>query len=115
MEQIDIGGPAMVRASAKNHANVAVVVSPSRYPEVVAALADGGFTLDQRRALAAEAFAHTATYDIAVASWMGSVVAPDSVISVMIFARSPSLRIRYRTTIETPCAARNTNAEAMCA
>ncbi|MEZ5117262.1 MAG: bifunctional phosphoribosylaminoimidazolecarboxamide formyltransferase/IMP cyclohydrolase [Candidatus Nanopelagicales bacterium] len=77
VEQIDIGGPAMVRASAKNHANVAVVVSPSRYPDVVAALADGGFTLDQRRTLAAEAFAHTATYDIAVASWMGSVVAPD--------------------------------------
>ena len=76
VEQIDIGGPAMVRASAKNHANVAVVVSPARYAEVVAAVADGGFTLAQRARLAAEAFAHTASYDIAVATWMGTVVAP---------------------------------------
>jgi len=70
VEQIDIGGPAMVRASAKNHASVAIVVSPQRYDEVVAAVGEGGFTLDQRRGLAAEAFAHTATYDTAVASWM---------------------------------------------
>lgn len=77
IEQIDIGGPAMVRASAKNHANVAVVVSPDRYGDVLAALDDGGFTLQQRQRLAAEAFAHTASYDISVASWMGNVVAPD--------------------------------------
>ncbi|UOE42542.1 bifunctional phosphoribosylaminoimidazolecarboxamide formyltransferase/IMP cyclohydrolase [Agromyces larvae] len=77
IEQIDIGGPAMVRASAKNHANVAVVVSPDRYDDVRAALAAGGTTLAQRRELAREAFRHTATYDIAVASWIGSVVAPD--------------------------------------
>ncbi len=76
VEQIDIGGPTMVRAAAKNHANVAVVVSPSRYPQVLEAVASGGFTLQQRQALAAEAFVHTASYDIAVASWMGSVVAP---------------------------------------
>ena len=77
IEQIDIGGPAMVRASAKNHANVAVVVSPDRYSDVIAALGEGGFTLAQRQRLAADAFAHTASYDIAVASWMGNVVAPD--------------------------------------
>ncbi|MRX44225.1 bifunctional phosphoribosylaminoimidazolecarboxamide formyltransferase/IMP cyclohydrolase [Agromyces kandeliae] len=77
VEQIDIGGPAMVRASAKNHANVAVVVSPDRYDEVVSAVRAGGTTLVQRRALAREAFRHTATYDIAVASWIGGVVAPD--------------------------------------
>ena len=77
IEQIDIGGPAMLRASAKNHANVAVVVDPDRYPEVIAAVRDGGFTLQQRQRLAAETFAHTASYDIAVASWMGNVVAPD--------------------------------------
>jgi phosphoribosylaminoimidazolecarboxamide formyltransferase/IMP cyclohydrolase len=76
IEQIDIGGPSMVRGAAKNHANVAVVTSPDRYPEVVAALAGGGFTLAQRARLAADAFVHTATYDIAVASWMGNVVAP---------------------------------------
>ena len=76
IEQIDIGGPAMVRASAKNYANVAVVVSPLKYSAVVAAIEAGGFTLEQRAALAAEAFAHTATYDIAVASWLSKAVAP---------------------------------------
>ncbi|MGA1700424.1 MAG: bifunctional phosphoribosylaminoimidazolecarboxamide formyltransferase/IMP cyclohydrolase [Candidatus Nanopelagicales bacterium] len=77
IEQIDIGGPAMVRASAKNHASVAVVVDPERYADVIKAVAAGGFTLDERRRLAAEAFAHTASYDVAVATWMGNVVAPD--------------------------------------
>ena len=69
VEQIDIGGPAMVRASAKNHANVAIVVDPSRYGEVITAVVDGGTTLAQRRNLAAAAFAHTANYDKAVADW----------------------------------------------
>jgi phosphoribosylaminoimidazolecarboxamide formyltransferase/IMP cyclohydrolase len=77
VEQIDIGGPAMMRAAAKNHGSVAVVTDPSRYADVLAALAAGGFTLDQRRALAAEAFAHTTAYDIAVASWFASAYAPD--------------------------------------
>ena len=77
IEQIDIGGPAMVRGSAKNHANVAVLTSPSQYPQLFAALEQGGFTLQQRQRLAAEAYVHTATYDVAVASWMGNVVAPD--------------------------------------
>ncbi|SFR72516.1 phosphoribosylaminoimidazolecarboxamide formyltransferase / IMP cyclohydrolase [Agromyces sp. CF514] len=77
VEQIDIGGPAMVRASAKNHANVAVVVSPDRYAEIAAAVTAGGTTLAQRQVLAREAFRHTASYDVAVASWIGSVVAPD--------------------------------------
>ncbi len=77
VEQIDIGGPAMVRASAKNHASVAIVVSPTRYPEIIASLQAGGTTLAQRQKLAAEAFRHTASYDVNVASWIGSVVAPD--------------------------------------
>jgi phosphoribosylaminoimidazolecarboxamide formyltransferase/IMP cyclohydrolase len=77
VEQIDIGGPTMVRAAAKNHPSVAVVVSPSSYPLVLAAVAAGGTTLEQRKALAVEAFRHTASYDIAVASWMGGVYAPD--------------------------------------
>jgi phosphoribosylaminoimidazolecarboxamide formyltransferase/IMP cyclohydrolase len=77
VEQIDIGGPAMVRASAKNHANVAVVVNPARYGDIVDALAAGGTSLLQRRELAREAFRHTATYDIGVASWIGNVLAPD--------------------------------------
>lgn len=78
VEQIDIGGPAMVRAAAKNHPSVAVVVDPSRYAEVLDAVADGGFTLQQRTALAAEAFRHTASYDVAVASWMSEVLAPEA-------------------------------------
>ncbi len=77
VEQIDIGGPAMVRASAKNHGSVAVVVDPGRYGDVLAAVAAGGFDLAARQRLALDAFRHTATYDIAVASWLGSVVAPD--------------------------------------
>jgi phosphoribosylaminoimidazolecarboxamide formyltransferase/IMP cyclohydrolase len=74
VEQIDIGGPAMVRASAKNHANISIVVSPARYGEVISAISAGGFTLEQRKRLAAEAFQHTATYDVNVASWISSVV-----------------------------------------
>jgi phosphoribosylaminoimidazolecarboxamide formyltransferase / IMP cyclohydrolase len=77
VEQIDIGGPAMVRASAKNHPSVAVVVDPARYGDVLAAVSAGGFTLAERQRLAVAAFRHTATYDIAVASWMGSVLAPE--------------------------------------
>src|SRR4051812_4850430 len=77
VEQIDIGGPAMVRAAAKNHANVAVVTSPAGYGDIVDALAAGGTTLLQRRELAREAFRHTARYDVAVASWIGNVLAPD--------------------------------------
>ena len=77
IEQIDIGGPAMVRGASKNHANVAVVTSPTQYPQLFDALANGGFTMAQRQRLAAEAYMHTASYDVAVASWMGNVVAPD--------------------------------------
>jgi phosphoribosylaminoimidazolecarboxamide formyltransferase/IMP cyclohydrolase len=76
VEQIDIGGPAMVRAAAKNHPSVAVVVDPARYGDVLDAVRAGGFTLVQRQRLAADAFVHTATYDVHVASWMGNVVAP---------------------------------------
>ena len=78
IEQIDIGGPSMVRGAAKNHANVAVVVSPSRYPEILAALAAGGFSLEERQRLAVDAFVHTASYDVAVASWMGSALTDTS-------------------------------------
>ena len=79
VEQIDIGGPAMVRAAAKNHATVAVITSPASYPDVIAAIASGGFTMEQRRRLAAQAFAHTAAYDAAVSSWFAAAYAPDPV------------------------------------
>ncbi|WP_218009817.1 bifunctional phosphoribosylaminoimidazolecarboxamide formyltransferase/IMP cyclohydrolase [Actinomadura kijaniata] len=77
VEQIDIGGPTMVRAAAKNHASVAVVVSPGAYGTVLDAVRAGGFTLEERRRLAAAAFSHTASYDVAVASWFASTYAPD--------------------------------------
>ena len=73
VEQIDIGGPSMVRAAAKNHPSVAVVVDPAGYQAAVEAVAAGGFTRAARTRLAAEAFVHTAGYDVAVASWMGNV------------------------------------------
>jgi phosphoribosylaminoimidazolecarboxamide formyltransferase/IMP cyclohydrolase len=77
IEQIDIGGPSMVRAAAKNHASVAILTSPAQYDSALEAVAAGGFTLAQRQLLAAQAFRHTATYDVHVASWLGNVVAPD--------------------------------------
>ena len=70
VENIDIGGPAMIRAAAKNHARVAVVTSPAAYPSVIDALNRGGTTLEDRRRLATEAFAHTGRYDALIHGWM---------------------------------------------
>ncbi len=69
IELIDVGGPTMLRAAAKNHAHAGVVVDPADYPEVLAELASGGLTPGLRRRLAAAAFAHTAAYDAAIAAW----------------------------------------------
>ncbi|MDK8625780.1 bifunctional phosphoribosylaminoimidazolecarboxamide formyltransferase/IMP cyclohydrolase [Corynebacterium appendicis] len=69
VEMIDIGGPSMVRAAAKNHPSVAIVVDPAKYGDVADVVRAGGFDEDQRRQLAADAFAHTAQYDAAVSSW----------------------------------------------
>ena len=77
VEQIDIGGPTMVRAAAKNHPAVAVVTSPDHYDDVTAAVREGGFTLAARRRLAAGAFAHTAAYDAAVSTWLAAQVEAD--------------------------------------
>jgi phosphoribosylaminoimidazolecarboxamide formyltransferase / IMP cyclohydrolase len=73
IEQIDIGGPAMVRSAAKNHASVAVVTAVDAYPMLLDAVRDGGFTLGERRALAARAFADIAEYDVAVAQWFADL------------------------------------------
>lgn len=72
VEQIDIGGPAMVRASAKNFANVAVVTSTADYDRVRDAIATGGMTLEQRKELALKAFTTTANYDAAVSGWLAT-------------------------------------------
>ncbi|HEY2448074.1 MAG TPA: bifunctional phosphoribosylaminoimidazolecarboxamide formyltransferase/IMP cyclohydrolase [Mycobacterium sp.] len=77
VEQIDIGGPSMVRAAAKNHPSVAVVTDPLGYDGVLAAVRNGGFTLAERKKLASLAFRHTAEYDVAVAGWMESTLAPE--------------------------------------
>ena len=78
VEQIDIGGPAMVRAAAKNHANVAIVVNPANYSRVLEANANGGTSLSLRRELAQAAFSHTAQYDSAVANWMLGEISGDN-------------------------------------
>jgi phosphoribosylaminoimidazolecarboxamide formyltransferase/IMP cyclohydrolase len=100
IEQIDIGGPAMVRAAAKNHGSVAVVTSPSQYDDLLKAIADNGFTLEQRRRLAAQAYAHTAAYDAAVSSWFAASYAPDEIaqetrwpdLIAQVWTRSATLR-----------------------
>jgi len=90
VEQIDIGGPAMVRASAKNHANVAIVVSPERYSEVISAVKAGGTSLELRKELALEAFSHTASYDAAVSSWLAGQLGRDRL--ALDFSKSGDLR-----------------------
>ena len=98
VEQIDIGGPSMIRAAAKNHPSVAVVVDPLGYDGVLAAVHAGGFTLDERKRLATLAFRHTAEYDVAVAGWMSSTLAPEDPQQVLpewvgrTYRRSAQLR-----------------------
>ena len=72
IEQIDIGGPSMLRGAAKNHGSVAVISSPQQYPLVIKALAEGGFSGEERQHLALEVFRRTAEYDLAIATWLGS-------------------------------------------
>jgi phosphoribosylaminoimidazolecarboxamide formyltransferase/IMP cyclohydrolase len=72
IEQIDIGGPSMLRGAAKNHGSVAVISSPAQYPLIEKALKEGGFTTEQRQRLALEVFRTTAEYDLAIATWLGA-------------------------------------------
>jgi phosphoribosylaminoimidazolecarboxamide formyltransferase / IMP cyclohydrolase len=72
IEHIDIGGPAMLRAAAKNHGSVAVVSDPSQYDQLLSAISSGGFTQAERRQLALEAFRTTAQYDLAIATWLAN-------------------------------------------
>ncbi|PPG69439.1 bifunctional phosphoribosylaminoimidazolecarboxamide formyltransferase/inosine monophosphate cyclohydrolase [Rathayibacter rathayi] len=95
VENIDIGGPALVRASAKNHANVAIVVNPADYSGIVAALAVGGTTLAARRTLATRAFAHTASYDSAVAAWFAGQEADEGVAGSVEIRATLQQVLRY--------------------
>jgi len=71
IEQIDIGGPSMLRGAAKNHGSVAVISQTSQYDQLLSALANGGFTNEERQQLALEVFRTTAEYDLAIATWLG--------------------------------------------
>ena len=94
IEKIDIGGPTMVRAAAKNFESVAIVVSPARYGDVLDEIRrEGGLTRELRRTLAAEAFAHTAAYDAAVAGWFGA--AEDALPDFVGLAYEKAEDLRY--------------------
>ncbi len=97
IENIDIGGPAMVRSSAKNHAHVAILTNPGQYPELIEALdADAGATgLALRKRLAAAAFAHTAGYDAAVASWFSFADQGERFPAALPLALTRSETLRY--------------------
>jgi phosphoribosylaminoimidazolecarboxamide formyltransferase/IMP cyclohydrolase len=77
IEQIDIGGPAMLRGAAKNHNSVAVISDPSQYDQLLAAISGGGFTTAERRQLALDAFRTTAEYDLAIATWLAKTDSDD--------------------------------------
>jgi len=77
IEQIDIGGPSMLRGAAKNHGSVAVVCNESQYDHVIESIKAGGFTDDERKLLALEVFRTTAEYDLTIASWLGSTISFD--------------------------------------
>ena len=90
VEKIDIGGPTMVRAAAKNHAWVGVVTDPSQYDEVAAAVEGGGLDADLRRRLAAAAFFRTASYDAAITAWLHPGPLPER--AVLALERVDTLR-----------------------
>ncbi|HWP02877.1 MAG TPA: bifunctional phosphoribosylaminoimidazolecarboxamide formyltransferase/IMP cyclohydrolase, partial [Gemmatimonadaceae bacterium] len=104
VEQIDIGGPAMIRSAAKNHASVWCVVDPSDYSQVIAALHDGNDPSEFRRQLAEKAFAHTAAYDAAIASWFAAqrgdmfppeLVLPAKLVQKLRYGENPGQRAAF--------------------
>ncbi|MDA2978753.1 MAG: bifunctional phosphoribosylaminoimidazolecarboxamide formyltransferase/IMP cyclohydrolase [Actinomycetota bacterium] len=106
IENIDIGGPTLIRAAAKNHAWVAVVVSPNQYSEVLSALAEGGTTADIRESLSREAFFRTAKYDAAIVNWLerdggGRLVLPLTKQSSLRYGENPQQSAALYATDET--------------
>jgi phosphoribosylaminoimidazolecarboxamide formyltransferase/IMP cyclohydrolase len=97
IENIDIGGPAMVRSAAKNHEAVAILTDPSQYESFLAALAanNGATPLALRRRLAADAYAHTAAYDAAVASWFAFADQGEAFPAVLPLAMKRAETLRY--------------------
>ncbi len=97
IEQIDVGGPAMVRAAAKNHRHTIVVVNPDRYPSLIAEMEknDGGVLLETRFDLAREAFQHTATYDATIASYFSALRTTQPLPDVITLSLRQSETLRY--------------------
>jgi phosphoribosylaminoimidazolecarboxamide formyltransferase/IMP cyclohydrolase len=95
IENIDIGGPSLVRAAAKNHAFVAIATSPGQYGEVLEAVAAGGTTLDLRRRLAGAAYAATAAYDAAISGWFARVLDPAGFPPSLAIALAKHADLRY--------------------
>ncbi|MEO6066272.1 MAG: bifunctional phosphoribosylaminoimidazolecarboxamide formyltransferase/IMP cyclohydrolase [Lysobacterales bacterium] len=99
VENIDVGGPAMLRAGAKNHARVAVVVTPDAYAELILAIGEGGTTAVQRRLLAAAAFAHTAEYDGRVAEWLSLRTGTSDADAPSMWPRTLHASLRLSTSL----------------
>jgi len=95
IENIDIGGPAMIRAASKNHDGVAVVVDPADYDSVLASLQGDGLNLDDRRRLAAKAYAHTASYDTAITKYLSKSLGDEPLGERMLYAGGLVDRMRY--------------------
>ncbi len=95
IENIDIGGPAMIRAASKNHDGVAVCVSPDDYADVLAKLKGNGLGLDDRRRLAAKAYAHTASYDTAITKYLSASLGDDILGERFLYSGSLSEKLRY--------------------
>ena len=92
IEQIDIGGPSMLRGAAKNHGSVAVISDPSQYPKLYEGLANGGFTLEERTILAMETFRRTGEYDVAIANWLGEKTGTSDEWRAQVWERIAGLR-----------------------
>ena len=95
IENIDIGGPAMIRAASKNHDGVAVVVDPADYDEVLTVLSDNELSLEHRRRLAAKAYAHTASYDAAITRYLSAQQGDDPLGERFLYSGSRIERLRY--------------------
>ena len=106
IENIDIGGPTLIRAAAKNHAWVAVVVSPDRYDGVLSAISEGGTTAEMREALSKEAFFRTARYDAAIVNWLERedserLVLPLTKHTGLRYGENPQQHAALYATVET--------------
>jgi phosphoribosylaminoimidazolecarboxamide formyltransferase/IMP cyclohydrolase len=95
IENIDIGGPSLVRAAAKNHAFIAIATSPDQYGELLEALVAGGTTLELRQRLAGAAYAATAAYDAAISGWFARMLDPTAFPPALSIALSKHADLRY--------------------